>query len=308
MSAPGHVALIGGTGFLGRHVCQSLHASGIGGTSISPRPATGFLAAHAPGIVPMTPSDTDLRDRLGRASHVIYFAHRSRPASNPADTRAEIETNLIDACRFAETLFDANPDARLIYLSSGGQIYGRDHSSPIREDAPLRPVTTYGLGKAMIEDMLGYYARAFGARVQILRLGNPVGRWQLNTSHGLVSAAVMKALRGEPLHIYGAGTNARDYFDADDFGDFLTGQVTSADFVTGVFNIGSGIAKTELDIVADVRNTLSRPLDCHHEPARSFDLPYGVLDASRAQQDLGWAARTPLTQTIEKLAAAASQA
>ena len=302
MNSSGLVTLVGGTGFLGRHVCEAFEAAGIPAVSLSHNPDTDFLKRHAPSIRGVSNNSADVAAVLKDSRHVIYLAHRSRPGTHPADLQAEINDNLTSVCGLAETIFSTNPGIRLTYLSSGGQIYGQGHSVPIAEDTPTSPTTTYGLGKLLIENALGYYARVLNVPIQIQRLGNPVGRWQLNTSHGLVSAAVVCAMSGRDLQIYGKGHNARDYFDADDYAAFLVRQVQAARFSTGTFNIGSGIGLTELDVVAAVRDTLQKPLDCQHQPARDFDLPYAVLDGSKAGQELGWSATTPLSRTILKLA------
>jgi UDP-glucose 4-epimerase len=304
MTASGLVTLVGGTGFLGRHVCEAFESAGIPAVSLSHNPDTEFLKRHAPSIRGVSNNSAEFAAVLKESRHVIYLAHRSRPGTHPADLQAEINDNLTSVCNLAETIFSTNPGIRLTYLSSGGQIYGQGHDTPITEDTPTCPTTTYGLGKLLIENALGYYARALNVPIQIQRLGNPVGRWQLNTSHGLVSAAVVCAMNGRSLQIYGKGHNARDYFDADDYAAFLVRQVQADTFTSGTFNIGSGIGLTELDVVDAVKDTLQKPLDCEHQPARDFDLPYAVLDGREAGQTLGWSASTPLSQTIRKLAAA----
>ncbi|PWE18696.1 hypothetical protein DDZ18_03640 [Marinicauda salina] len=294
--------MVGGTGFIGRHFCEAIQRAGLEGQSISPNPDLKFLSTNAPSVRGVLAGAPEISEVLRSADSVVYFAHRSRPASQIDGPRGEIETNLIDACAFAERLFALNPAANLIYLSSGGQIYGRNHSAPISEDAPTMPVTPYGLGKKLVEDLLSYFHTTFGARIEVLRLGNPVGRWQLNTSHGLVSAAVAAAKTGRPLTIFGEGRNRRDYFDADDLASFLVEQIRDDQVFSGVFNIGSGHGLSELEVVDAVEATLGTTLDVRREPARSFDLPYSVLNVDRARETLGWRATTPLEVTIQKVA------
>ncbi|WP_291841587.1 NAD-dependent epimerase/dehydratase family protein [Maricaulis sp.] len=296
------IVLIGGTGFLGRHVCEVLAANKLETVSVSRRPDTEFLAEHAPGVRGVRTDDPALSDILRQAEHVLYFAHRSRPAIHAEGPRMEVSTNLSDVAAFLHTLMEVNPQARLTYLSSGGQIYGSGFDAPITEDAAIRPATAYGLGKSLVETLLNYYVDANGSKIAILRLANPVGRWQLNTSHGLVSAAVQASVSGQPLTIFGDGGNARDYFDADDFAQWVTNRlILGPAAVTGTYNIGSGRALTETDVVETVNRTLGRPVPYNFAEGRPFDLRYAVLDCGRAERELGWTPGTGLDETIRKI-------
>lgn len=294
------LVIVGGGGFLGQHLCEAIASAGLQAVSMTTRPEQH---GQTIGPVRFVHHDSDeAGEALTGCSQAIYMAHRSRPADENSATSGEIERNLMAVSRFTDRLFEMSPDAELVYFSSGGQIYGPGYTTPMTEDAALDPSTAYGFGKLLVEQMLQYRASKLAGRVQILRLGNPVGTHQLNTSHGLVSAAVACALEKRPLTLFGRGLNARDYFDADDLSRHLVDQFVTERFHAGVYNIGSGIGMTELDIVREIEQTLDLTLDVHHKPARPFDLPYGVLDISRANNVLGWQASTSVAQTIEKLA------
>ena len=71
----------------------------------------------------------------------------------------------------------------------------------------------------MVEATLNLLSAAEGNSVTILRIANPIGRWQLGRKHGFVTTAVQAGLAGKPLTLFGSGTNVRDYFDADDFAE-----------------------------------------------------------------------------------------
>lgn len=298
------LVILGGTGFIGRHLCQALAAAEAPATVLSFRPDHGFLAAHAPGLRAFELETEEARAALGAADTVIHLGHLSRPASNPDAEEMEIGQNVEPAVRLFADLAARRPGARVLYVSSGGQIYGPGHASPIPETAPAQPTTPYALGKHLIEQALLYFAGKGQVRATILRLANPVGSWQLGGRHGFVSAAVQQTLRGAPLTLYGAGGNMRDYFDADELGAFLARLARDPEAPDGLFNLGSGIGLTERDVLAEVAATLGRTPTIETRPARGFDLPYAVLDTARARGALGWAPRLRLDATIRKLAAA----
>lgn len=298
------LVILGGTGFIGRHLCQALGHLGLPATVLSYRPDHEFLAQHAPGIRAFELETEEARDTLAAAETIIHLGHLSRPASNVRAEGMEIGQNVEPAVRLFSDLAARRPGVRVLYASTGGQIYGPGHASPIPETAPARPTTPYALGKHLIEQSLLYFAGKGQLRATILRLGNPVGRWQLGGRHGFVSAAVQGTLRGEPLVLFGDGDNMRDYFDADELGAFLARLSCDPETPDGVFNVGSGVGLTERQVLAEVEATLGTAPVIEAHPARGFDLPYAVLDAGRARAELGWAPRQGLPEMIGKLAAA----
>ena len=152
-----------------------------------------------------------------------------------------------------------------------------------------------------------FYATSRDARTTTFRLGNPIGRWQLNTSHGLVSAAVRAAMTNQDLTIFGTGDNQRDYFDVDDLAKFLVSYATDANAKSGTYNIGSGIGLTEKDIIAAVEQATDRTIQLNYAAKRSFDLEFAVLDIGKAKADLNWSPQTSLEESIKKIAASLSE-
>ncbi len=295
------ILILGGTGFLARHLCVRLHERAIRAATVSFNPSLSFLREWAPSVRGIELGSADARAAFSEADVVIHLAHRSRPSSNRDAPHIEVESSVADSVRLFQQIFDANPSCHLVYASSGGQIYGHGHTRPIPETAPSAPTTPYSLGKQMIEEAIAYFARVSGASTTILRIANPVGRWQLDRAHGLVAAAIRAARSGEHLTVFGDGLNVRDYFDVDDLAQLLTNFAESTRRASGVFNIGSGRALTERDVIHLVQSIIGRAVPFKHAEARPFDLRYAVLDVSKARRDLGWAPSTPLEQTVRNL-------
>lgn len=306
MKSDAPVVLVGGTGFIGRHICEAFHLRGIAAASVSYAPDLQFLSRFAPSIAAYEAMSSDAWRVLADAEVVIYLAHRSRPSSHLGESYVEIESNVVESVRFVEELVGINPSVQLIYASSGGQVYGRRASAtPALETEDPQPCTPYGLGKHLVEQSLLYLARVHGISLAVLRMANPVGRWQLRGTHGFVSAAVRAVCARSPLVIYGTGENRRDYFDADDLGAFvcdLCGDPSRRG--TGVFNIGSGVGHTENEVLGMIQQVLGSRVSVEFRAARDFDLPYAVLNVTKAEAELGWRPTTSLPSTIRKLEAA----
>ena len=190
----------------------------------------------------------------------------------------EISANVSPAINLMTKLSEFNPKIRIVYLSSGGQIYGDEHRSLISEDAVLKPMSPYGFGKITIETGLKYLFDNFGVSVSILRVGNPIGYWQRSTRQGIVNVTIESLLRKRPVTIYGTGEELRDYLAAGD----VAGAIISSSKMNGfgVWNIGSGIGTKTIDIVNAVAQALDKPLDLKFEPRRRVDPKTVVLDLS----------------------------
>lgn len=294
------ICIFGGTGFIGRHLCQELHARGIAACVVSRNPDRDFLSLHAPSIAALAADAPEVSRALESATVLVYLASNSLPASNPLDPSHEFGQAAQAAALMAK-LRAVNPDCHVVFASSGGQIYGRGHDAPIPETAPPAPPTAYALGKLLMENMLTFFAQANQLGVTILRVANPVGRWQFDKGHGLVAAAIRSMNLGRPLTIFGDGRNMRDYFDVEQLAQLLARFDDTRFRPRGIFNIGSGHGMTECDVIALLETLTGRKLDLNFAPARPFDLRYAVLDIERARLELGWNPEIDLSKTVSRL-------
>lgn len=233
------------------------------------------------------------------ASAVIYLRSASVPGTFQDDPSQELSENAQPALRFFTRCARLNPDARIVLTSSGGAVYGADQHTPIAEDQPTLPISSYGYGKLVIEDGLRLLQRTDGVRFSILRLSNPIGRHHVNPRQGLVSAAFQAIRTGRPLPLFGTG-NVRDYVDADDVAAALLLAATTPASTSHTLNIGSGRGHSIGDIIATIETTLAMKVPVEIKAPRNVDVPYVVLDCARAEQQLGWKASTPIETTIEK--------
>ena len=297
--------LVGGSGFLGRHICELAVKKGQQVVIVSRNSnANGSIGStqygvHSIGLAEF--SGAVGNDILRAATSIIYLASRSIPSSNQDATELEISLNLQPAVSFFQRMARVNRSARLIYFSSGGTIYGSGHTSPISENVPPRPQTPYALGKLQSEMAVKYFSTTYGIKYAILRISNPVGRWQTSNRQGLVGIILNRAKRGLPIDIYGDGKNQRDYFDADDLADLVIRLSQNSGFSSGTWNVGSGLGRGENDVVKLVERVIGRPVAINRLPKRTTDLRYAVVNPSKAESDFGWSAETPLESTIENM-------
>lgn len=303
------VLVLGGTGYIGRHLCQVLHRRGIAATVISRHPDTGFLRDCAPSIdiLPLADLLAGKPDpRLAEADVLIHLAHGSIPATSHEHLDQELAANLEPVEAVGCILAATKARCHVVYVSSGGQIYGHGHDRPIPETAPPRPATTYALGKLLVEETMEFLGRTRNMDLTILRVANPVGRWQIGARLGLAAAAVHAAVEQRTMTVFGAGHNLRDYFDVDDLAMLLADFADPARRHAGVYNIGAGVGHSERDVIAAVERVMGATLAVDWLPARSFDLPYAVVDPAKAVKTFGWPSGIDLDALIGKLWSAAT--
>lgn len=293
------VCIFGGTGFIGRHLCELLNRTNVNAVTTSRNPDLSFLATWAPSVRAVRLEDPMLHEEIKNASSIVYLAEPTKPSWDEGQIERELKSSLSTMQRIVRT----NPSADFIYTSSGGQIYGRGCGQPALETQIPAPETAYAHAKYMAEQTLQSIARTEGTNLTVLRIANPVGRWQYLGRHGFVSAAVEACLTDGELTIFGEGANQRDYFDADDLAELII-QLINSPKAHGVFNVGSGVGRTELFVTRLIEDLTGRAIRCRHLPARPSDIPYAVVDPTRAHIELGWRAKTSLQSTIEKMAGA----
>jgi UDP-glucose 4-epimerase len=191
---------------------------------------------------------------------------------------------------------------RIVFLSSGGTIYGRPNQVPTEETAPTDPITAYGICKLAIEKYLALYQLHFGLDYRILRVSNPFGPFQVpRKRQGLIAEIILRAINGESVEIWGDGSIVRDFIFVDDVIDAL--ELAAEDCgEERLFNIGSGVGRSVRDVLAAVENLLGQKLDIVWKDTRPVDVPVSVLSIRRAREKLGWAPKTSfeggIAQTI----------
>ncbi|HET6377903.1 MAG TPA: NAD-dependent epimerase/dehydratase family protein [Methylocella sp.] len=297
--------IIGSNGFIGRHLTARAADSGIPLTVVSRTFEQHFFSRYAPAArkVPASEVGSESFNRLlKKASAVVYLVSHSVPVTTVTEPVNEVRHNVEPAFSFFLQLAEINPGARLVYLSSGGTVYGRTQVLKIPETHPLHPVSPYGLGKCLCESCIRFCADTRGQRYAILRVSNPVGRWHSNPHQGLVPTVLRAITANVPLPVFGDGQFVRDYLDADDLADAILRVALNATR-NDTWNIGSGIGHTTLDVVDIVSNVVGRKPALKFLPARPFDVERNVLSIEQITRDFGWKPMTTLSESVKRIVA-----
>ena len=292
--------VLGGGGFLGLNLCRRLGIIRLSSPCVRPQlPIQGSTIDHVEWYHGDFSDTVALAAAIETHEIVFHLIHATTPQSANLDMVGDLRQNvaaslaLFDICRNSGV-------EQIIYMSSGGTIYGPSTQIPTSETAPTEPITAYGVGKLAIEKYFALYAHLYGLDYRILRVANPFGPFQIPLKNqGVIAALISRALRNETIEIWGDGSVVRDYVYV---GDVVTAlecaMFDQSDF--HIFNIGSGQGRSLLQIIGDVQSLLNIELKLEWKLGRSVDVPVSILSIERARTVLGWVPTTSFESGLQK--------
>jgi UDP-glucose 4-epimerase len=279
----------GGAGFIGSHVVDALVARGDEVTVLD-NLSTGRRenVAERARLVEADLAEAGRVFAEARPEVCFHLAAQADVRVSVDRPDFDAEVNLLGTIHVLEAA--RMLDARVIFSSTGGAIYG-ECDEPAAEESPRRPLAPYGASKLAAEEYLATYNRLHGTQHVSLRYGNVYGpRQDPHGEAGVVAIFFGRLARGEPLRIFGDGRQTRDYVYVGD----VVAATLAAQGHAGVFNVGTGTETSVVDLAGACSSVagLSAPLE--HEPARVGELQRSVLDPSLAERELGFRAETRL--------------
>lgn len=296
-----NVLVFGGAGFIGKNLCSSLVDQGHRVRAFNRVPASGIWPDIAG--VEWVPGDftnpMETASVLDGADVVYHLISTTLPKNSNENPVRDLNENVVSTLSLLNTIVALKNRPKIIFVSSGGTVYGIPRQIPISEFHPTDPVCAYGVSKLSIEKYLALYKYLYGLEYRILRMANPYGKYQsLHSGQGVIPVFLSKALRGDVLEIWGDGSVIRDYLFV---GDAIVAATKIVDYngPERVFNIGSGKGYSLNDLVRMIEQLLGRQLACRYFPARAFDVPVNVLDITLAQVELGWSPSTSLSAGLQ---------
>jgi len=228
---------------------------------------------------------------------VVHLVSTTVPATSSEDPLFDIGSNLVASVQLLNLMVATNV-RKMIFISSGGTVYGKPSYLPIDERHPTEPRVPYGITKLAIEKYVQMFQYLHGLEVTILRVANPFGPGQRpGTGQGVVGTFLDRAIQDLPCEIWGDGTVVRDYLYISDVAEAFA-RAVDYDGACAVFNICSGSGVSLNDLLGAIERVLGHTVARTYSPGRSFDVPVSVLDRSLAQQELNWEPRVQLEDGI----------
>lgn len=244
-------------------------------------------------------SDAELIERIFIENHIDLVIHAlsTTVPVDSANARYDVETNLLPTLDVLALMVKYGVK-NIVYISSGGAVYGTRDNKPHMESDAVYPVSSYGVVKVATEKYMMQYSQLYGLRPLILRLSNPYGPYHYSMKQGVINIAIEKALHNEPLHIWGDGEGKKDYIYVEDFVDILF-RLVKQNITNQVINIGSGTLLSVNDIAKSVRE-LIQTFDDIHADAQKFDASHFELNLDKLKEIIGDYKYTPFVEGILK--------
>jgi CDP-paratose 2-epimerase len=328
------VLVTGGAGFIGSNLADRFARDGhdVLIYDALARPGVesnlAWLKKRHPDKISSVISDirdeTSAAEAASDAKAVFHLAAQVAVTTSLVDPREDFEVNVRGTLNLLDALRKRDEAVPLIFASTN-KVYGdladveldktndayvpRDpaiRATGIGEDRPLDFHTPYGCSKGAADQYVLDYARSFGVPTCVLRMSCIYGQRQMGTEdQGWVAHFLIKALKGEPISIYGDGCQVRDVLDISDAVEAYMAAWRRIDTVQGcAFNLGGGPtnAISLKQLLVHIESIVGYPVDAEYSEWRAGDQRYFVADTRRASRELGLRAPTPWRRGVAALA------
>lgn len=245
--------------------------------------------------------DTDFDSILKDQDVVYHLVSTTVPTTSNQHISQELVSNVI----FSANLFEACIRCgvkKVVFISSGGTVYGKNVDYPLKEKAETNPISSYGVQKLTIEKLLYLYRYIYGLDYRIIRLANPYGPYQRpNGILGAVTTFTYKALKGDKITVYGDGSVVRDFIYIDDAIRAIM-KIVKGENKYRTFNLGCGYGTSIKQVLETIEKALGIKLNVSYIEGRKVDVPVNYLDISRYEKCYGALDPISLEDGIKKTA------
>ncbi len=301
------VLVTGGAGFIGSHVAEAHLQRGddvVVLDSLVHGKQENVPAGARLEVLDVRAPEAARLVREGGFDLVSHHAAQMDVRVSVADPRFDASVNVDGLLNLLEAAREGGV-RRILYVSSGGVVYGEPDLRPTPETAPKLPESPYGVSKLAGEQYLYYYHRVHGMDYAALRYSNVYGpRQDPHGEAGVVAIFSTKLIEAEPLSVFGDGEQTRDYVYID---DVVAANLLLADadlprascLDERAFNVGTGRETSVNDLARILTVAAGSGAGIRHAPARPGEVRRSSLDASRLRS-LGWAPRIPVEDGLPR--------
>jgi len=299
------VVIFGGGGFIGSTTADRLLLDGHE-LRIFERPRVASYRKFAEServewVAGDLSSIHDVSDAISGVDIVLHLVSTTLPKSSNDDPIYDVQSNVVATLQMLNSMVDHNV-RKIVFISSGGTVYGKPMYLPIDENHPTDPLVSYGITKLAIEKYLQMYSHLYGIRAITLRVANPYGEGQrIETAQGAVGVFLHHALKGLPIEIWGDGSVTRDYLHVSDVAEAF---VRAMDYsgTKSFFNISSGAGTSLNELIGILEDVTGKTVEVRYLPSRSFDVPVSVLSNDLARDELKWTPSISMRDGIARTA------
>lgn len=274
------ILVLGGNGFIGRNLCEYMAQKGEMVYSFD----MALPETKKEGIKYISGDffdDYTLEKVIAGMDIVFHAICTLNPGNSNDKCLMGYERDFVQTAKLCYLLKDTN--CRLIFLSSGGTVYGNQDIQPIREDAVPVPINHYGNLKLCIENTIRTFNFQSKRNMLVARISNPYGPGQNYLKGvGFIDAALKRAIHGETIEVWGNGDVVRDYIYIDDVCRMLYDLVHYHGKYE-IFNLSSNTGTSQNDVL-DIIKDIIPDVSIKYAEARSVDAKKIILDNTRIME------------------------
>ena len=302
-----NILLLGAAGFIGTNLTIELAKKTEDEITLVDRSKAFFKPIVSMDLKNVHILEADLTvdmdfDSILKDQEVVYHLVST---TVPTTSNQHISQELVSNVIFSANLFEACIRCgvkKVVFVSSGGTVYGKEVDCPLKEKTATNPISSYGVQKITIEKLLYLYRYMYGLDYRIIRLANPYGPYQRpNGVLGAVTTFTYKALKGDEITVYGDGSVVRDFIYIDDAIRAIM-KIINGENKHRTFNLGCGYGTSIKQVLETIEKALGIKLNVSYLEGRKVDVPVNYLDISRYEKYYGALNPISLEDGIRKTA------
>ncbi|MBM4159437.1 MAG: NAD-dependent epimerase/dehydratase family protein [Ignavibacteria bacterium] len=293
--------LLGGGGFIGSHLADELLNKGYKVTIFDKFNFSKNNIQHIINNLNIIEGDfnnkIDLKKSLKNINYIFHLVSSTLPATSNQNPVYDVESNVVSTLNlFQECIF--RKIKKVVFISSGGTVYGIPEIVPIPETHPRKPICSYGITKKIIEDYLYLYNKMYELDYVVFRLSNPYGERQSPMlSQGVIPIFLRKIHYNKEIEIWGDGNIIRDFIYIKDAVKVVANSIDT-NTTEKIFNVGSGIGQS-LNSVLEIMNKVTGKLPkTAFKKSREIDVEKNILDISLVKKTFKWQPETSIENGI----------
>lgn len=301
-----NILILGAAGFIGTNLTLNLSKNKDDKITLVDKNKEYFVNIEKKCLKNVTIKEASLDEKMDFSildgQDIVYHLVSSNvPTTSNQHISLDIQANVL----FSSYLFDACVEhsvKKVVFISSGGTVYGKEATCPLSEETPTNPISSYGIQKITIEKLLYLYNYMYGLDYRIIRLANPYGPYQRpNGVLGAVTTFTYKAIKREEIQVYGDGSVVRDYIYIDDAINAII-KVVNGENKHHIFNLGCGYGTSIKELLLTIEKALGIELKIVYRAGRTVDVPVNYLDISRYEKYYGKLNPISLEEGIKRTA------
>ena len=281
MEVKKNILVLGGFGFIGSNIIEALLCTNLFNIIVFEfKGVKSKFADHVKVFHGDFNSEEDLAEVFNnnKIDIVLHLITTTVPATSNDNIEYDVISNLVGTVRLLNTMVQHNA-LKVVFLSSGGTVYGAVNESKASEDHSTYPISSHGIVKLSIEKYLYLYHRLHNLDYLILRVSNPYGPYHNSEKQGFIDVVIKKILRNEKIVICGDGTIVRDYIYVKDLANIIA-RLLTLNLFNQIINIGSGKGYS-INQILEYMAENHPDMDIEYKPSRKYDLQRIVLNTKK---------------------------